>query len=428
MTKDPLETSSATGTDACAAHPKHPAASLCPQVPENLEQIKVFVTDGYWRKTLAAVRALGRVGIRVTAGESTYLAPALFSRFCHKRVRTPSPVLQPSRYVDFLENYLSEHPHHVVLPMEEDTLLLFARDRERFEGITRLPLADHQRLLFARDKLKVLRHAEALGIPIPRTFEIDNLEKAQLLEKDLPYPVVVKPRVGSGSAGVHYVAGPEELAPALQRVLRSGQTPFVQERLPAGGPGIGASFLLDQDCQVRASFLHQRLREYPMRGGPSTLRKSIIHDQARRDGARLLRSLQLVGVGMAEFKIDTRDGCAKLLEVNPRFWGSLALAIHAGVNFPYLLTLMALGCDFSPVVTYRLGQLCRWLLPGDILHFMQNPNRWHLKPSFFSFRRPQLRYDIIDLDDPMPALGSILALFPFYGSSDFAHIRMRRKA
>jgi hypothetical protein len=73
-----------------------------------------------------------------------------------------------------------------------------------------------------------------------------------------------------------------------------------------------------------------------------------------------------------------------------------------------------------------LGHLCRWLLPGDILHFLQNPNRWRLKPSFFEFRRANMSYDIIDMDDPLPILGSFLALLPFYGSKDFAHVRMRR--
>ncbi len=393
---------------------------------KDLKRIRVFVTDGYWRKTLAAVRALGRRGVRVTVGESTYLAPALFSRYCHCRVRTPSPVLQPSQYLDFLETYLKRHPHHVLMPMEEDTLLLLARNRERFQNITSLPCADHHHLLFARDKLKVLRRAEDLDIPIPRTFEIDNMAEAKPLSKQLEYPVVVKPRVGSGSAGVEYVEEPAQLPAALDRVFRSGQSPLVQERLPSEGAGIGASFLLDQNHQVRASFIHRRLREYPVQGGPSTLRQSIIHEQARRDGARLLESLRLVGVGMVEFKIDSRDGTAKLLEVNPRFWGSLALAINTGVNFPYLLTLMALGLDFPAVHTYRLGHLCRWLLPGDILHFLQNPNRWRLKPSFFQFRRPNLSYDIIDMDDPLPILGTFLGLLPFYSSKDFVHVRMRR--
>jgi predicted ATP-grasp superfamily ATP-dependent carboligase len=393
---------------------------------KDLKKIRVFVTDGYWRKTLAAVRGLGRLGIRVTVGESTYLAPALFSRYCHRRVRTPSPVLQPSEYLDFLEDYLNRHHHHVLIPMEENTLLLLAQNRERFNEKTRFPFGSYQHLSFARDKLKVLRRAQDLGIPIPRTFEINSLAEAKQLGKQLEYPVVVKPRVGSGSAGVQYVAGPDQLPAALQRVFRTGQLPLLQERLPAEGEGIGASFLLDQDHQVLASFIHRRIREYPVQGGPSTLRQSIIHEQARRAGAKLLESLRLVGVAMVEFKIDSRDGEAKLLEVNPRFWGSLALAIDAGVNFPYLLALMALGLDFPAVNEYKLGHLCRWLLPGDILHFLENPKRWRLEPSFFQFRRPDLSYDIIDLEDPLPILGTFLALVPFYGSRDFAHVRERR--
>ena len=393
---------------------------------KELKRIRVFVTDGYWRKTVAAVRALGRMGLRVTVGESTYLAPALFSRYSCRRVRTPSPVLQPSQYLDFLEYYLNHHPHQVLIPMEEDTLLLLAQNRERFAGITRLPFAAYDNLLFARDKLKVIRKAEALGVPTPTTYEITNIDEAKALGGQLQYPVVVKPRVGSGSAGMHYVTETSELVPALERVFLFGQLPLVQERLPSEGAGIGASFLLDQEQKVRASFIHRRIREYPIEGGPSTLRESIIHEQVRDYGARLLQDLHLTGVAMVEFKIDSRDGEAKLLEVNPRFWGSLALAINAGVNFPYLLTLVALELDFPPVVDYKLGHFCRWLLPGDILHFLKNPKRWHLNPSFFQFRRSNLTYDIIDLNDPLPILGNLLALLPFYLSQDFVHVRSRR--
>ena len=48
----------------------------------DLSSTRVFVTGGFWRKTLAAVHALGRARVRVTVGESTYLAPAFFSRCC----------------------------------------------------------------------------------------------------------------------------------------------------------------------------------------------------------------------------------------------------------------------------------------------------------------------------------------------------------
>lgn len=392
----------------------------------DLEGVRVFLTDGFWRKTVAAVRGLGRAGVRVTVGESTYLAPALFSRYCSQRVRTPSPILQPLDYLAFLEQFLDRYPHDVIIPMEEETLLLIAQHRERFEEKAHLPFADYSSLLFIRDKLNVLERAATLRIPIPKTHNVVSIESGLNMRDSLSYPLVVKPRVGSGSAGLSCVKTPDQLFQALRRVFASGQVPIIQERIPPEGKGIGVSLLLDADHQVCASFVHRRLREYPVNGGPSTLRESFLHEQARDDAVRLLRSLQFVGVAMVEFKIDPRDGQAKLLEVNPRFWGSLALAIHAGVNFPLLLTLMALGRDFQPVTSYRPGCRCRWLLPGDILHFLHNPNRWHMEPNFFQFKQPNQADDIIDSHDPLPILGTILSLLPFYMKRDFEHVRRRR--
>lgn len=389
-------------------------------------KLRVFVTDGFWRKTLAAVRGLGRVGIHVTVGESTYLAPAFFSRYCSKVVRTPSPVLHPSRYIDFLERYLRLHPHDVLIPMEEETLMLLARHRERFEALTHLLFADYDCLAFVRDKLKIAKHAESLGIPVPRTYEVESLEHGMSISGELPYPLVVKPRAGSGSAGVEYVESPGKLFAALKRAFMFGRMPMIQERLPQAGSGIGASFLIDRSGEVKAGFVHRRLREYPVKGGPSTLRESFIHERAKEYGIRLLQSIGFIGVAMVEFKIDSRDGEPRLLEVNPRFWGSLALAIDAGVNFPFLMTLAALGRDFDPVTTYKPGHRCRWLLPGDILHFMENPDRWRMQPSFFRFSDPDLTYDIIDMKDPLPVLGTILALWPYLRSSDYEHVRGRR--
>ena len=41
--------------------------------------------------------------------------------------------------------------------------------------------------------------------------------------------------------------------------------------------------------------------------------------------------------------------------------------------------------EFVPELDFKLGELCRWLLPGDILHFLSTPNRFDLKPNFFKF-------------------------------------------
>jgi predicted ATP-grasp superfamily ATP-dependent carboligase len=62
---------------------------------------------------------------------------------------------------------------------------------------------------------------------------------------------------------------------------------------------------------------------------------------------------------MVEFKKDQRDGRFKLMEINPRFWGSLNLAIQSGVDFPYLFYDMALTGDCDVVLDYKVGVKCK---------------------------------------------------------------------
>jgi hypothetical protein len=101
------------------------------------------------------------------------------------------------------------------------------------------------------------------------------------------------------------------------------------------------------------------------------------------------------------------------MEVNPRFWGSLQLAIVSGVDFPYLILKMAKRESFEPILHYTVGKRFRWLLLGDLLHFFYNPDRFHLHPSFFDFFDSNTCYDIVSKDDPLPFLGSAATFFTF---------------
>jgi predicted ATP-grasp superfamily ATP-dependent carboligase len=129
---------------------------------------------------------------------------------------------------------------------------------------------------------------------------------------------------------------------------------------------------------------------------------------------------------MVEFKVDPRDGTPKLMELNPRFWGSLQLAIVSGVDFPYLILRIARRESFESILHYKVGKHCRWLLLGDILHFLKNPNRFCLSPSFFHFFAPNTSYDIISKDDPFPVIGSMSTFFTFLYDSEMKRFLGRR--
>ncbi|MBW2018278.1 MAG: ATP-grasp domain-containing protein [Deltaproteobacteria bacterium] len=390
-------------------------------------QGEVFITDGHWRKTLAAVRALGKKGVGVTVGETTWLATAAFSRYCCHRVRYPSPLLDPEGFVDRLLSLFSRNRYRLLLPMEDATLELVSRHLKDFSQWTYLPIVPPEKLAAARDKGSVLRLAGRLGIPSPKTWRFRDPAEVERVARKLPYPLVIKPRISSGALGVSYVHGPEALAGQYRAIHRIFPFPLIQEYIPREGAGFGASILMDENHRVRASFVHKRLREYPVSGGASTLRESVRRDDLLEMARTLLEALEWTGVAMVEFKLDPRDGICKLMEINPRFWGSLALAIASGVNFPYLLYRMSLGENFPPVDRYKVGVRCRWLLPGDILHFLHNPRRMKLNPSFFRFFDRKTSYDILSLKDPLPTLGRLLTPLTFLYDRDMkARLRQRR--
>jgi hypothetical protein len=98
----------------------------------------------------------------------------------------------------------------------------------------------------------------------------------------------------------------------------------------------------------------------------------VYDERLREHGLTLLRALGWHGVAMAEFKRDDRDGEYKLIEINPKFWGSLDLSVAAGVDFPWLAVRLALGDDLPLVVDYEVGLRFRWIF-DDLLHLLARP-------------------------------------------------------
>jgi predicted ATP-grasp superfamily ATP-dependent carboligase len=351
------------------------------------------------------VRSLGRCGLDVGVTGDSRFTTSFYSRYCTRRVLLPK-ASDADAYIAGLMRELEAHSYDVLVPMEDDTIEVLLRNRDEIERLVRLPLPTTSSMTIASDKAATLAVAEKLEIPHPWTRQPKSEEELRELLPTVPLPAVVKPVNSSGSRGLRYAATPEELVTSFRTVLTAYGPPLVQERIP-GGPGVGAAVLFGPGQQPLAGFTYKRLREYPVHGGPSTLRESTHEPQLLATAVRLLEALDWYGVAMVEFKLDPRDNTAKLMEINPRFWGSLELANAAGINFPWLLYQMAMGVPIEPQFEYAAGVRCRWLVPGDILHFLANPSRLRLQPSFFSFFEPGLHYDDFAGDDVLGSIATV---------------------
>jgi glycosyltransferase involved in cell wall biosynthesis/predicted ATP-grasp superfamily ATP-dependent carboligase len=384
--------------------------------------MKVFVTDGDQRSALAATKSLGKRGIRVFVGEERERSLASSSKYCSGHVTYPSPYRDPQGFHHFLLRFLKETQIDVVMPMTDVTNHLISQWREELEPYTRLPIPKFETFDFVSNKWALLKHARTVGIPIPRTHFIDRPEDLHAVLGQLEYPVVVKPgRSGLQTdrgwltTSVHYAISEMELLRLYQEKDYLRYPSLIQERVI--GPGLGLFLLFDRGEPV-AVFGHRRLREKPLSGGVSVVRESVPVDPTLKEYAmQLLKPLGWHGVAMMEYKLDQRTGQPLLIEVNGRFWGSLQLAIDAGMDFPYLLYRLATEGHVEAPQDYQVGVKSRWFL-GDLDHLLLRlfkkdrdldlppgfPSRARTLIDFLKFYSPDLHYEVLSLRDPKPFL------------------------
>ena len=373
--------------------------------------MSVLVTPGNLRSALAVTRSLGRQGISVTIADECRSSLAGASRYCGTSIRVPSSAREGEAFVAKILEEICRARHRVVIPTDDVTLWLLAEYRSRFEGLATLPFPDLEAIQVAHDKGALMSLAEEKEIPVPKTVVLRDPDDLTGAIRHVGLPAVVKPRFsrfrrGGGwidGGGTHYVHTVEELEVACWTIHQTVPFPLVQEYIPGEGRGI---FLLMNHGEVRAQFAHRRIREKPPSGGVSVLSESIRLDpDLLAYSERLLEVLKWHGVAMVEFKHDARDGISKLLEVNGRFWGSLQLAIDAGIDFPYLLYRLAVDGDVEPAFSYREGIRLRWWL-GDVdwlsLRLRDGGHIGAIR-EFLASNGNMTRGEILRWNDPLPA-------------------------
>jgi predicted ATP-grasp superfamily ATP-dependent carboligase len=370
---------------------------------------KVLLTDCWTRKTVSAVRSLGKEGVEVHAVSHTLLAPAIFSKYVKKHYIFPFPEEQPEEFKKKILELIRKEKFDCIMPMDEAASEILLSERNEVEKYTTLPLASAEIYKIANDKWETLQAAKRIGVPIPESFMLKEIGEAEQVIEKLKFPFIIKPRNSSGSRGIKKITNRIEFDKYYPVIKEKYGEPILQEFIPQEGQGMGVGSLA-QNGNTLVNFSYKRLREYPVNGGPSTLRESTDDPLLKKYSTSLLKEINWHGIAMVEFKMDVRDNVPKLMEINPRFWGSLQLAQVSGINFPYLLYLQSQKISL-PKQSYKTGIRCRWLIPGDIAHFISNPKRFSMKPSFFNFADKNTFYDQYDPKDFKGNLALIICSF-----------------
>ncbi len=228
---------------------------------------------------------------------------------------------------------------HVLVPTVDTELLPVAHAVPKFAQIgTRVLVASLQTLAASLDKWRLLNVCEG-ACPVPHTVVLDDGFDVH----NWRFPVLTKPRRGSGGRGVQVVTSPA----GLDSIARDGEM-LVQEYLP--GAEYSVDVLADRAHHVLACVPRERLK---VDSGVAVTARSFHNAELQQYAAAVAERIQLSYVGNVQFRRDA-DGVPKLLEVNVRFPGTMPLTVASGIDMPRLaLDLVLERPLFQPIEDFR---------------------------------------------------------------------------
>jgi predicted ATP-grasp superfamily ATP-dependent carboligase len=266
-----------------------------------------------------------------------------FSRMIARFVAVPDVELRSEAFADRLAAVAAAQADSPVLYYGDDaTLLLVSRHRERLAEAARFVIASETLIEGLTDKLSFGALAARLGLPVPPAQAVSPARQ-EPQDIDLPFPVVVKPRLHAnawdtlvGGAKALVADSPGDLLGIWPALAATGIELLAQEYVPGPETAIESYHAYVAGGSIVADFTGRKIRTLPRVGGESTAVEITDVEDVRSLGRTVVDLVELEGVAKLDFKRGP-DGRLHLLEINPRFNLWHFPGAIAGVNLPALV-------------------------------------------------------------------------------------------
>jgi predicted ATP-grasp superfamily ATP-dependent carboligase len=362
----------------------------------------LIVEEGTSRAGLATARALGIAGWTVGVGSPIPSLTAA-SRWCTDSHVIPLPERGLKEFLAATRRAVRDGRYAVVIGSGDAEVFALSLGRETLGAV--IPYPPHERVLAAFDKLELARVAARAGLETPWTVPATEEAMAALRG-----PAIMKARhhwlPGMGSAPPRHrtrvVFGRTGARIRAHQIRSRRGEPILQEMLT--GELLAVCVVADHASRVVAA-VHQRAeRLWPPQIGISTRARTVEPDaQLTRGVSALIRELEWFGMAEIQFLVPS-DGRPRIIDFNGRPYGSLALAVQAGVNLPAMAAAMALGLEPPDHSEARIGTRYHWL-EGDLRRAFEQGRMGGLGRDIADSLRwaPGAVHSIWNVTDPMPA-------------------------
>jgi predicted ATP-grasp superfamily ATP-dependent carboligase len=376
---------------------------------ENPPQPRVLITDAAERSMIAVCRGLRAGGYAVAAAAFAPLAPGHWSRCCSERLRVTDPRIDIAGFAGELRRWLERRPCAALVPGSDFSLFAVSRERAELEPLTRIGLPPHEIVERSFDREVLAEAAKVAGLAPAAAVLCRDADHAVEVARELGYPVLLKSISTVRDLGGTVAVGPGTLPVADEQALRAavpdyGGSWLVQRRvsgrtLSFGGVIAGGRLLGAAVSEYR--------RTWPPSAGNAAFSVTIAPaPELVEQITVVMRHLGWEGMFELEL-IEEPNGALTPIDLNPRPYGSMSLAVAAGANFP------ALWCDWllgrtggqagdRPTVLAPPGRAYRWE-DADLRHLA-----WQLRHGHYAAAARVVRpmrgtvHPHFMLSDPLP--------------------------
>jgi beta-phosphoglucomutase-like phosphatase (HAD superfamily)/predicted ATP-grasp superfamily ATP-dependent carboligase len=371
----------------------------------------VLVVSANQRKAYPVIESVSRMGLRVIAAFYAWRSP-VFSRHIRKRYFIASPYTDEECYLSHVRSIVCQNNIVMIIPVGFVDSVVLARHRKLLPQNIVLPIPSYEALMKASDKVELVKLCKDIGAMYPRTLSLAKTTPGGT-SKSLGLPLVVKG--GSDASTPQYAFTMKQLK---EKTEDRGDGKILQEFIAGGGAGY---FAISQNGEILAEYGHSRIIEEKPSGGPSLVACINSDPEIFKLGRKVVKHLSWTGALMVEFKRDYETGEYYVLEINPKLWGSLDLAVCKKIDFPrYMVETFLYGKkpEISREALNFRGGCFAWVLSG-MNYLKENPVVWfrilkyYLKNGVFS--------GDIHLGDPAELTYSLVtrvfnSMFRGYGS------------
>ena len=322
----------------------------------------LIVSVGRSRGVLTAARALAARGWSVGVGTPDgggMIGASKWVSSCH---RVPRPRGNCEGFIEGVRGTIALGGYDLVFGGSDDWMAALAMYRDRVPAVIGHP--DAAMVMTALDKIELAERANGSGLTAPRTVVADDAALA-----DWTGPVVVKCRAHWQPGQLHKYRIEsrvfDDIDDALDRIrlIRdAGLDPILQQ--PVEGE-LTALIGLMHDGRLTGRVQQTASRLWPTPSGVSSRAVTVdVDPELAARCERLLADLGWSGIVELQFLRDS-SGTAYLIDFNGRFYGSLALALAAGVDLPDAWARLCLGEEIADLPDAPAGHRFSWVA-GDV--------------------------------------------------------------